>query len=93
MAEREKEGEAEEKDTFGMKRNAKYRLELKSRENTAKSQKKFDKELEKAEQEAMVDKVAFGEGLNEQFFRILNIERKNFLVKSFDSKRFSNQYK
>ena len=63
MAEREKEGEAEEKDTFGLKRNAKYRLELKSRENTAKSQKKFDKDLEKAEKEAMVDKVAFGQGL------------------------------
>lgn len=64
MAEREKEGETQEKDTFGMNRNAKYRLELKSRENTAKSQKKFDKELEKAEKEAMVDKVAFGQGLN-----------------------------
>ena len=68
MAEREKEGETQERDTFGMNRNAKYRLELKSRENTAKSQKKFDKELEKAEKEAMVDKVAFGQGLNSSVF-------------------------
>ena len=57
MAQREKEGEDNEKDTYGMDRKAKYRLELREREQTAKSAKRLNSELEKAEKEAMVDTV------------------------------------
>ena len=57
MAQREKEGEDNEKDTYGMDRKAKYRLELKEREQTAKSTKRLNSDLEQAEKEAMVDTV------------------------------------
>lgn len=48
-----------------MDRKAKYRLELRNREQSAKSERNIEKELEKAEKEAMVDTVRFGERLDQ----------------------------
>jgi len=65
MAQREKDGEEAEQDTYGMDRKEKYRLELRNRELSAKSEKHIEKELEKAEKAEMTDTVRFGERVDQ----------------------------
>ena len=70
MAKREKdiaEGKTSDDadENYGLQRKAKYRKELAKREVQSKAEKKLNSELEVAEREAMVDKVAFGERVDE----------------------------